>query len=291
MQALKFLYPLLVGIAMAGRAAAQEFHPYPDAKITEAQWQSYLAEVRAKVGQSERAFPDDHLIVFEDKLRQTYYSFTMSGHPAHPAWVARRVYDAAGVAGTEQTGYYAGDRVPFEALYEAYRDLTLRMQGEDDGELPPEANSPEAKARVEELTLDFLFARDSADFARAYAMLEPVAQRASPFGDWRGWLADNLARSGKPQGHDIRKLRWYQDPGQGRLPGIYVAIDLGCHYENLAVCSEQLTFHRGTDGEFHVARYEQNILETSTMLEMCRTRERLSIGLSGGGQVEVSCPR
>ena len=283
---------LCVALLLAGGALpAQEFHPYADAKISVAEWQSYLDDVRSKLAASERTFPEDHLTVFEDAPRQTYYAFTTAGHPAHPAWVARRVYRQGDEVGTEQTGFYAGDVAPFEALYNSYKDLTRRMQGEDERELPPEAYSDEARAHIEELTRDFLIAHDVEDFEQAYGMLTPVLQKASPYAEWRAELAAALARSGKPQGHDVRKITWYQDPSQGQLPGTYASVDLACHYERLAVCREIVTFHHDADGEFRIARYEQNILESDTMLEMCRTRERLSIELTSGGKVEVSCPK
>jgi chitodextrinase len=196
---MKPLKTLCVALLLAaGGLPAQEFHPYADAKISAAEWQSYLADVRSKLGASERTFPEDHLTVFEDAARQTYYAFTTAGHPAHPAWVARRVYRQGDEVGTEQTGYYAGDVAQFESLYNSYKDLTRRMQGEEDRELPPEAYSDEARAHIEELTHDFLIAHDVEDYDQAYAMLTPVLQKASPYTEWRSGLAAALARSGTP---------------------------------------------------------------------------------------------
>ena len=288
----------LVSITLTAFCAAaawtQEFHPYNDGKVTDAQWQSYLDEVQAKLGASERSFADEHLVVYEDPARQLYFAFTMPGHPAHPAWIARRVHSEGGAAGTEQVGYYAGDRAQFEALYESYLQLTRQMQGDDERdqrEEPPEADSPKLRAAIEELTQDYLVAHDAGDFERAYAMLSPALQQMSPYTDWREQAAAALARFGKPQGHDILKITWYQNPPTAVLPGTYAAVDLRCHYERLAICNEVLLLRREKSGEFRISHHEQNALDYETLLEMCKRRDRAHIEFGGGSPVDVSCPR
>ncbi|HZF16325.1 MAG TPA: DUF4019 domain-containing protein [Steroidobacteraceae bacterium] len=275
----------------ATAALAQDFHPYADGQVTEAQWQSYFDEVRAKLGASERSFEDEHLVVFEDPSRQLYFAFTLPGHPAHPAWIGRRVYSEGGEAGTEQVGYYAGDRAQFEALYESYQRLTQRMQGDDEREQPPEADSPELRAAVEELTQDYLVAHDAGDFERAYAMLSPTLQQLSPYTDWREHAAAALVRFGKPQGHDILKITWYQNPPTAVLPGTYAAVDLRCHYERLAICNEVLLVRREKNGEFRISRHDQNALDDEMLLEMCKRKDRAHIEFGSGSPVDVSCPR
>jgi hypothetical protein len=201
------------------------------------------------------------------------------------------VVEQAGEVDTEQVGYFAGDERQFAVLFESYRELTDRMRGALDGEQPPEAQSAEARALIEDLTQDYLIAHDAQEFERAYAMLTPSMQRQAPYGEWRVMQADALARAGKPQGHDILKISWYQDPPAGQLPGTYAAVDLACHYEKLTLCSEVLIFHRGPDGRFQVMRHEQNTLDSATMAEMCRTREHLEIAFSHGAKVRISCPK
>ena len=281
----------LISAALAPVAGAQEFRPYAEAKITVGQWQSYLDGVEVRLGSTKRTFPDEHLMVFEDEAHRMYVAFTMPGHPAHPAWVTRRVVEQAGEVDTEQVGYFAGDEQQFAALFESYRELTDRMRGDSEGEQPPEAQSVEARAQIEDLTQDYLIAHDAQEFERAYAMLTPSMQRQVPFDEWRGTNADALARAGKPQGHDILKITWYQDPPAGQLPGTYAAVDLACHYEKLTLCSEVLVFHRAGDGRFQVMRHEQNTLDSRTMTEMCRTREHLEIAFSHGAKVRITCPK
>lgn len=277
----------------AAAAWGQDFHPYTDARVTEAQFRSYLDEVRTKLGASERSFADEHLVVFEDPARQLYFAFTIPGHPAHPAWIGRRVHSDGGEAGTEQVGFYAGDQAQFEALYESYLQLTQQMQGDnerDQREEPPEADSPELRAAIEDLTQDYLVAHDAGDFERAYAMLSPTLQQMSPYTDWREQATAALARFGKPQGHDILKITWYQNPPTAVLPGTYAAVDLRCHYERLAICNEVLLLRREKNGEFRVSRHEQNALDDETLLEMCKRRDSAHIEFGSGSPVDVSCP-
>jgi hypothetical protein len=282
---------LVACVLFCAGAAAQEFQPFPQARITEGEWRSYLAEVQAKLGATEKRFPEEHLMVFEDRSRQMYFAFTLPGHPAHPAWVTRRVVDAGGDVDTEQIGYFAGDEREFAALYESYRDLTKRMRGEGQADAPPEAESREAREKIEELTQDYLVAHDAGDFEHAYAMLAPSMQSRVPYEEWRGLVAESLARFGKPQGHDVLKITWTRDPPDAGLPGTYAAVDLACHYEKLAVCNEVVIFHRGRDGAFRVLRHEQNTLDPDTLAKLCQRKERARIEFEGGAKIEITCPK
>jgi len=281
----------LVGCAIVStHAAAQEFQPFPEAQVTVEQWQAYLAEVRAKLGVTEKTFADEHLTVFEDRGRQMYFAFTLPGHPAHPAWVTRRIVDNGGDIDTEQIGYFAGDEQQFAALYESYRDLTKRMQGEPERDEPPEAQSDDARSRIAELTQDYLVAHDAGDFEHAYAMLAPSMQRSAPYGEWRGHVAESLARFGKPEGHDVLKITWYKDPPNAEVPGTNAAVDLACHYEKLAICNEVVIFHRDKDGEFRVQRHEQNTLDPETLTRLCAKKEHTRIEFAGGAKIDITCP-
>ena len=108
--------------------AAQDFRPYPRARITAEQWQSYFAEVQAKHQQTERQFPNEHLVVYEDRKNYLSWAFTTPGHPAYPAWVTRQpVEDERGVT-IRQIGYFAGDEPEFAKLFKAYLALNDRMR-------------------------------------------------------------------------------------------------------------------------------------------------------------------
>ena len=105
---------------------AQEYKPYPLAKISRQEWQTYFDEVRAKQTVSERRFPDEKLITYHSVATRMNWAFTTPGHPAHPAWITRRVTVRDGQTLVDQIGYFAGDEAPFAALFQSYQKLTER---------------------------------------------------------------------------------------------------------------------------------------------------------------------
>jgi len=119
---------LVVLIGLHAAAIAQEFKPFPTAKITVEQWESYLATVKAKFHATEKAFPEQLLTVFTDSATHTQYAFTTKGHPAHPAWITRQIVNVTGDVNIRQTGFFAGSEVAFAELFRAYLELNTRMR-------------------------------------------------------------------------------------------------------------------------------------------------------------------
>ena len=113
---------LFVGLILVqGVAFAQAFKPYPNPKITPAQWQAYFDEVKAKHGESMQMRFAERLLLFNDKNTGTSYAFTQPEHPAYPAWVARTTVRDGQRTRVLQTGYYAGDQRAFANLFNAFR--------------------------------------------------------------------------------------------------------------------------------------------------------------------------
>jgi hypothetical protein len=108
-------------------ALAIEFKPYPTAKITESQWKGYFDEVRAAHGASVQEFREQRLVVFHDNTAVASYAFTLPGHPAHPAWVARRVTGFGAEPKLDTIGYFAGEEAPFAELFRQYQVLNQKM--------------------------------------------------------------------------------------------------------------------------------------------------------------------
>jgi hypothetical protein len=107
---------------------AQEYKPFPEARITRAEWDQYFSDVSAKHASRRRDFVDQRLITF-DAPGPTSYAFTSEGHPAHPAWVTRKfVRQADGAWTVEQIGYFAGAEAPFARLYRSYQELNAQMK-------------------------------------------------------------------------------------------------------------------------------------------------------------------
>jgi hypothetical protein len=118
----------LVALLFAAVAQAQEFKPYPRANITEAQWQAYFDEVRSKHGATVQDIDDQKLLVYTDKATTTIYGFTKPGHPAHPAWIARKPEQRGDSIFIGQIGYFAGAEPPFAKLFRDYLALNEKMK-------------------------------------------------------------------------------------------------------------------------------------------------------------------
>jgi len=202
----------------ATAALAQDFHPYADGQVPKRNGSSYSM----RCGQARRLgaqFRDEHLVVFEDPSRQLYFRFPRCQVIRRiPPGSAGAFYSEGGEAGTEQVGYYAGDRAQFEALYESYQRLTQRMQGDDERDNRPRPTRRNCGRQSRSSRRTTWSRTMRADFERAYAMLSPTLQQLSPYTDWREHAAAALVRFGKPQGHDILKITWYQNPPTAVLP-------------------------------------------------------------------------
>lgn len=67
--------------------------------------------------------PDLKIVTYDDAAGGAAYAFTEHGHPAHPAWISRRIVTRDGWYEIEQIGYFAGEEAPFSALFAEYRAL------------------------------------------------------------------------------------------------------------------------------------------------------------------------
>ncbi len=70
------------------------------------------------------------LVLFEDASSSTYYAFTLPEHPAHPAWITRKLVDRVGEVAMDLIGYFAGDEEPFSELFQDYAELTYQIRSD-----------------------------------------------------------------------------------------------------------------------------------------------------------------
>lgn len=89
-----------------------------------AQWEAYFDEVKRKHAAVMQDVEAAKLLVFEDGATKTIYSFTKPGHPAHPAWITRKVEQRGDSIVVNQIGYFAGDEPSFAQL------LSIRCRAE-----------------------------------------------------------------------------------------------------------------------------------------------------------------
>lgn len=116
------LHPVALALwLMAVPALAQEFQPYPSPRITPEQWARYGETVRQYYGETLEVFKHKQLIAFSDMRSRTFWIFTMKGHPAHPAWITRQMYEEGGEVRVRQIGYFAGSEEAFALLFTEYQ--------------------------------------------------------------------------------------------------------------------------------------------------------------------------
>jgi hypothetical protein len=120
---------LLAAILLVGASGANaiEYKPYPSAAISVRQWQDYFNQVKAAFGSSMQELSEHQLVLFKDEATATTYAFTKPGHPAHPAWITRRIEHEGSQFYIAQIGYFAGQEAPFARLFEQYQDTNRRM--------------------------------------------------------------------------------------------------------------------------------------------------------------------
>ena len=117
--------PILPVLAAAlslavANAFAQEYQPYPSPQVTPEQWAKYGESVRQSHGDSVEVFKDKDLVAFSDLRTRTFWLFTTKGHPAHPAWITRQMYEEDGQVRVRQIGYFAGKEEEFAKLFSEY---------------------------------------------------------------------------------------------------------------------------------------------------------------------------
>lgn len=121
---------MLTACVFATPLLAATYNPYEDSEITPEQWQEYYDIVQSEFGETKQEVSDAMLVFFEDASSSTYYAFTLPEHPAHPAWVTRKLVERDGDVSMELIGYYAGDEVPFSELFQDYTELSYQIQSD-----------------------------------------------------------------------------------------------------------------------------------------------------------------
>jgi hypothetical protein len=118
---------LLVAAAPAALAHAQEFQPYPTPQITSEQWARYAEQVRQNYAATAEIVKEEKVIVFSDLRTRTFWVFTTKDHPAHPAWITRRMVEEDGQVNVRQIGFFAGSEPEFAKLFREYQDRNTQL--------------------------------------------------------------------------------------------------------------------------------------------------------------------
>jgi hypothetical protein len=116
---------IAVLVFTSSAALAVEFKPFPREQVTEAQWTSYHDEVKKAFGASAQEVKEINLVTYGGEGMS--FAFTRPAHPAHPAWITRRISQRDGQLYVDQIGYFAGREEPFAELFRRYQALNQRM--------------------------------------------------------------------------------------------------------------------------------------------------------------------
>lgn len=92
------------------------------------------------------------------------------------------------------------------------------------------------KDRIKVLTEEFLSAKESGDFQKAYTMLDPGMQSVAEFAVWRSNESNYSEETqGKLISRDIWRITVYNNPPGSPKPGFYIAADYENSYEKSPV--------------------------------------------------------
>lgn len=137
----------------------------------------------------------------------------------------------------------------------------------------------EDQKQVEALTYQYLKAKDSGDFAKAYGFFADSMKATAPQESWSNDAKKFSALSGPVTSRRIRKITRYDNPPSAPRPGVYIAADLVSQFQNMDVHCGYVVWHGQPDGSFRVIREEANYISKATQQRM--TPEQLTAFKAG----------
>jgi hypothetical protein len=293
---------LAISLLAAIGASAQEFSPYPDSKITVAQWQTYLDLVREKLGASKRTLAAQHLETYTDQATRTVYTFTQPGHPAHPAWITLRIVENNKNSSMEQAGFFAGDEPSFATMFTEYQQWNERIvanrHGAVTGPPPPKAaagviDEPAGQGTIARGLLDkFLSEYDQAGGDGGWSLLSPGFQQLTSLAQWQSDRAQFVISAGVAGHHDVEKITWYLNPPHSQGPGLYAAYDMSCHYFLLFYCGEVVILYSPKVGDpFVVMRHDNDVVTFESASGLCKNKAVAHVDFGNGRTFDILCSK
>ncbi|WP_432730253.1 DUF4019 domain-containing protein [Variovorax sp. W6] len=137
----------------------------------------------------------------------------------------------------------------------------------------------EDQKQVEALTYQYLKARDSGDFAKAYGFFADSMKATVSQENWSSDAKKFNAVAGPVTSRSIRKITRYDNPPSAPRPGIYIAADLVSQFQNMDVHCGYVVWYGQSDGSFQVIREEANYISKATQQRM--TPEQLTAFKAG----------
>jgi len=246
-------------IFLATVAAAPDGIGYPSAPAA-------LAALKAR---GDVAISDDgRWTTADDKANRTLWSFTLPGHPAHPAAVRRTVVMENGQASIKMNSLCQAKREACDDMLEEFRRMNAALQQsltlpKAAGSAPSWQPTSSQKARVEELSKVYFAEKDAARYAEAWKRLGTGLRQQWTFEAWRDAMAAGAARAGAMQQRDLKKVTIYRSSQSG-TPGTYAAVDFTGRFANADTYCGYLVWSEQADGSFLLMREEENYIYNAT---------------------------
>lgn len=126
----------------------------------------------------------------------------------------------------------------------------------------------EDQKQVEALTYQYLKAKDSGDFARAYGFFADSMKATVSQESWSAAQKEFNTLSGPVTSRRIRKITRYDNPPSAPRPGVYIAADLVSQFQNMDTHCGFVVWYGQADGSFQAIREEANYINRATQQRM-----------------------
>lgn len=124
--------------------------------------------------------------------------------------------------------------------------------------------SEEQKVKAENLFRKFIYFVAEEKYDQAYELQTESMKKLITMKQWSEVEVNFRKRAGgKPQFGNIRAT-WYKDLPNAESPGIYVAFDYACRYENINICSGVVMLHSKDGDKFNVMRSDKKTVDKET---------------------------
>ena len=97
---------------------------------------------------------------------------------------------------------------------------------------------------------------EEGDQERSFELLAPTFQRNLTRATWKSALNESRDQLGKQTSQKLRRVVWYENPGNAPLPGVYAAVEFDSTYENSDLHFRYVMLHSQNGEPFRVMRNE-----------------------------------
>lgn len=203
--------------------------------------------------------------IVSDPANKALWSFTPSGHPAHPAAVKRSTVQKDGAVFIDMRALCQAEKHACDKLIAEFRELNdkIRADMERRSQAPKAQWSPseQQKARATETLARFLRATDEGRWNDAYGMFTPSMKAMMPLDQFVSLEQRFQEQSGGEASRTGAQATWYKDPPQASAAGVYAAFNIRCSFKKINMCEEVIVLHEQSSGEFLVMRQERNFVD------------------------------